>query len=61
MAIKTDAEILAEARDSNDPKTRLLYLIVRGVWDTEHAVVHQRDQSVEDYDHCHPHIDLPTT
>jgi hypothetical protein len=57
MAIKTDAEILAEAKDSNDPNTRLLYLIMRGVWDTEHAVVHQRDQSPDDYDSCHPHVE----
>ncbi len=61
MAIKTDAEILAEAKDSNDPTTRLLYIIVRGIWDTEHAVIHQRDQSIGDYDAQHPHVDLPPT
>jgi hypothetical protein len=55
MAAKTDAEILAAARESNDPKTRLLGMIVDALWDLEHAVVFAGTVPPDDYMDHHPH------
>lgn len=53
---RTDQEMLERASRSNNTQTRMLYLIHRQLLEVEHALICEKNHSMDEYLMLHPHL-----